>query len=184
MFPIRFFYNKAWNWRIGFLQIVNISKLYHMLGSNHSTFHIWSFQVSFPYKFLVLKMRILLFTKYMWKTITFHCLPSSRCRSSSTQCSPSSIYKCIVLKQMPPCTIAGSFLLVPRILKNLLSPVFCEFEHCPRALHFLYLFVHSKILNAFPCLALFRGIYSLSSCALYTMYTCFHLMQVLTHSTK
>jgi hypothetical protein len=81
MFPIRFFYNKACNWSIEFLQIVNISKLYHILGSNHSTFYVWSFQVSFPYKFLVLKMRTLLFTKYMWKMITFHCLPSSRCRS-------------------------------------------------------------------------------------------------------
>jgi hypothetical protein len=78
-FPIRFFYNKACNWSIGFLQIVNISKLYHILGSNHSTFYVWSFQVSFPYNILVLKMRTLLFTKYMWKTITFHCLPSSRC---------------------------------------------------------------------------------------------------------
>jgi hypothetical protein len=78
MFPICFFYNKACNWSIEFLQIVNISKLYHILGSNHSTFYVWSFQVLFPYKFLVLKMRILLFTKYMWKTITFHCLPSSR----------------------------------------------------------------------------------------------------------
>jgi hypothetical protein len=64
-----FFYNKACNWSIGFLQIVNISKLYHLLGSNHSTFYMWSFQVSFPYKFLVLKMRILLFTKYMWKRL-------------------------------------------------------------------------------------------------------------------
>jgi hypothetical protein len=78
MFPIRFFYNKACNWSIGFLQIVNISKLYHMLGSNHSPFYVWSFQVSFSYKFLVLKMWTLLLTKYMWKTITFHCLPSSR----------------------------------------------------------------------------------------------------------
>ena len=55
-----------------------ISKLYHILESNHSTFYVWSFQVSFPYKFLVLKMRTLLLTKYMWKTITFHCLPSLR----------------------------------------------------------------------------------------------------------
>jgi hypothetical protein len=78
MFPIRFFYNEACNWSIEFLKIVNILKLYHILGSNHSTFYVWSFQVSFPYKFLVLKMRTLLFTKYMWKTITFHCLPSSR----------------------------------------------------------------------------------------------------------
>jgi hypothetical protein len=75
-----FIYNKACNWSIGFLQIVNISKLYHILGSNHSTFYVWSFQVSFLYKFLVLKMQTLLLTKYMWKTITFHCLPSSRCR--------------------------------------------------------------------------------------------------------
>jgi hypothetical protein len=77
-----FFYNKACNWSIEFLQIVNISKLYHILGSNHSTFYVWSFQVSFPYKFLVLKMRTLLFMKYMWKMITFHCLPSSRCNLS------------------------------------------------------------------------------------------------------
>jgi hypothetical protein len=79
MFPIRFYYNKACNWSIEFLQIVNISKLYRILGSNHRTFYVWSFQMSFPYKFLVLKMRTLLLTKYMWKTITFHCLPSSRC---------------------------------------------------------------------------------------------------------
>jgi hypothetical protein len=39
-----FFYNKACNWSIWFLQIVNISKLYHVLGSNHSTFYVWSFQ--------------------------------------------------------------------------------------------------------------------------------------------
>jgi hypothetical protein len=76
-FLYAFFYNKACNWSIGFLQIVNISKLYHMLGSNHSTLYMWSFQVLFPYKFLVLKMRTLLLMKYMWKTITFHCLPSS-----------------------------------------------------------------------------------------------------------
>jgi hypothetical protein len=85
MFPIRFFYNKASSWSMGFLQIVNISKLYHILGSNHSTFYVWSFQVSFPYKFLVLKMRTLLLTKYMWKTITFHCLPSSRCKPQAPQ---------------------------------------------------------------------------------------------------
>jgi hypothetical protein len=60
MFYLCFFNNKACNWSIGFLQIVNISKLYHMLGSNYSTFYVWSFQVSFPYKFLVLKTRILL----------------------------------------------------------------------------------------------------------------------------
>jgi hypothetical protein len=54
MFPIHFFNNKTCNWSIGFLQIVNISKLYHILGSNHSTFYVWSFQVSFQYKFLVL----------------------------------------------------------------------------------------------------------------------------------
>jgi hypothetical protein len=74
-----YFYNKACNWSIGFLQIMNISKLHHILGSNHSTFYVWNFQVSFPYKFLVLKMRFLLLTKYMWKSITFHCLPSLRC---------------------------------------------------------------------------------------------------------
>jgi hypothetical protein len=59
---------------------VNISKLYHILGTNHSMFYVWNFQVSFPYNFLVLKMLTLLFTKYMWKTITFHCLPSLRCK--------------------------------------------------------------------------------------------------------
>jgi hypothetical protein len=83
MIPIHFFYNKACNWSIEFLQIVNISKLYHILGSNHSMFYMWSFQVLYPYKFLVLKMRTLLFTKYIWKTITFHCLPSSRCSEVS-----------------------------------------------------------------------------------------------------
>jgi hypothetical protein len=41
MFPIRFFIIKnVYNWSIGFLQIVNISKLYHILGSNHSTFYV------------------------------------------------------------------------------------------------------------------------------------------------
>ena len=55
MFPIHFFYNKAYNWSIEFLQIVNIWKLYHILGSTHSMFYVWSFIVSFPYKFLVLK---------------------------------------------------------------------------------------------------------------------------------
>jgi hypothetical protein len=80
MFPILFSNNKTCNWSIGFLQIVNISKLYHILGSNHSTFYVWSFQVSFPYKFLILKMGTLLLTKYMWETITFHCLPSLRCQ--------------------------------------------------------------------------------------------------------
>jgi hypothetical protein len=44
--------------------------------------------VSFQYKFLVLKMQTLLFTKYMWKTITFHCLPSSRCSKTSPKSSP------------------------------------------------------------------------------------------------
>jgi hypothetical protein len=63
MFPIRFFYNRTYNWSIGFLQIVNVSKLYHMLVSNHSTFYVQSFQVSFLYKFLVLKMQTLLFTQ-------------------------------------------------------------------------------------------------------------------------
>jgi hypothetical protein len=53
IFPIRFFYNKACNWNIGFLQIVNISKLYHMLGSNHSTFLRAKFSSD---KFLMLKM--------------------------------------------------------------------------------------------------------------------------------
>jgi hypothetical protein len=61
MFPICFFNNKACNWSIGFLQIVNISKLYHMFGSNYSTFYMRSFQVLFPYKFLVLKMQTFLF---------------------------------------------------------------------------------------------------------------------------
>jgi hypothetical protein len=52
MFPIHFFYNKACNWNIGFLQMVNISKLHHMLESNRGTFYVQSFQVSFLYKFL------------------------------------------------------------------------------------------------------------------------------------
>jgi hypothetical protein len=63
IFPIQFFYNRAYIWSIGFLQIVNISKLYHMLGSNHSTFYVQSFQVLFLYKFLVLKMQTLRFTQ-------------------------------------------------------------------------------------------------------------------------
>jgi hypothetical protein len=61
LFPMHFFNNKASSWSIGFLQIVNISRLHHMLESNHSKFYVQSIQVSFPYKFLVLKMRILLF---------------------------------------------------------------------------------------------------------------------------
>jgi hypothetical protein len=73
-----FLYNKACYWSIGFLQIVNISKLYHILGSNYSTFYVRSIQVSFLYKFLVLKMQTLLLTEYMWKMITFHCFPSLR----------------------------------------------------------------------------------------------------------
>jgi hypothetical protein len=79
MFPIRFYYNKACNWSIGFFQIVNISKLHHMLESNHSTFYVRSYQVSFLYRFLVLKIRTLLFTQNVQKMVTFHCLPSSRC---------------------------------------------------------------------------------------------------------
>jgi hypothetical protein len=63
MLPICFFNYKACNWSIGFFQIMNISKLYHMLESNHSTLYVQSFQVSFLYKFLVLKMRTLLFTQ-------------------------------------------------------------------------------------------------------------------------
>jgi hypothetical protein len=42
---------------------VNISKLHHILESDHNTFYVQSFQVSFPYKFLVLKMQTLLFTQ-------------------------------------------------------------------------------------------------------------------------
>jgi hypothetical protein len=38
MFLIRFYYYKACDWSIGFLQVLNISKLYHMLVSNHSMF--------------------------------------------------------------------------------------------------------------------------------------------------
>ena len=48
---------------IGLLQIVKKSKLYHMLGSNHSLFYMQSFQVLFPYKFLVLKMQTLPLTQ-------------------------------------------------------------------------------------------------------------------------
>jgi hypothetical protein len=40
MFSIRFLYYKAYNWSIGFLQVLNISELHHMLESNHSTFYI------------------------------------------------------------------------------------------------------------------------------------------------
>jgi hypothetical protein len=63
MFPICFLNFKACNWSLGFLQIVKISKLHHMLESNHSTFYVQNFQVSFPYKFFVLKMQTLLFTQ-------------------------------------------------------------------------------------------------------------------------
>jgi hypothetical protein len=51
MFPICFFNYKTYNWSIGFLQKMNISKLHHMLESNHSTFYVRSFQVSFVYNF-------------------------------------------------------------------------------------------------------------------------------------
>jgi hypothetical protein len=48
-FLFYFFNYKACNWSIGFLQIVNISKLYHMFKSNHSTFYVQSIQEWFPY---------------------------------------------------------------------------------------------------------------------------------------
>jgi hypothetical protein len=56
MFPICFLYYKACSWNIGLLQVLNISKLHHMLESNHSTFYMQSFLVLLLYKFLVLKM--------------------------------------------------------------------------------------------------------------------------------
>jgi hypothetical protein len=55
MFPICFLYYKASSWSIRFLQVLNISKLHHMLENNHSTIYVQSFLVSFPYKFFVLK---------------------------------------------------------------------------------------------------------------------------------
>jgi hypothetical protein len=51
---------EACNWTIGFLKIVKIPKLHHVLESNCRTFYIQSFQVSFAYKFLVLIMRTFL----------------------------------------------------------------------------------------------------------------------------
>jgi hypothetical protein len=61
MFPIHFLNYKACSWNIGFLQVVNISKLHHMFKSNHFTFDMQSFLVLFLYKFLVLKMQTLHF---------------------------------------------------------------------------------------------------------------------------
>jgi hypothetical protein len=58
-----FLYYKACIWNIGFLQVVTISKLYHMFKSNHCTFYMQSFLVLFPYKILALKMQTLLFTQ-------------------------------------------------------------------------------------------------------------------------
>jgi hypothetical protein len=66
---------------------VNISKLHHMLESNHSTFYVRSIQVSFPYKFLVLKMQTLLTTQNVWKTVTFHCLSSLRWHALYLPCA-------------------------------------------------------------------------------------------------
>jgi hypothetical protein len=43
--------NKAWNWSILFLEIVNISKLPHILESSHSVFYVQSCPMSFIYKF-------------------------------------------------------------------------------------------------------------------------------------
>jgi hypothetical protein len=88
MFPICFFlYNKACNWNIGFLQIVNIPKLYHILGSNHSTFYVWSFQVSFPYKNFSHKNANPSINEIH---VENNCLPSSRC-SSFPRISPNSL---------------------------------------------------------------------------------------------
>jgi hypothetical protein len=53
IFPILFFYYKTCSWSIGFLEVLTISKLHHMFESNHSTFFVQSFLVSFLYKFLV-----------------------------------------------------------------------------------------------------------------------------------
>jgi hypothetical protein len=62
MFPICFLYYKVCSLSIGFLHVLNISKLHHMLESNHGMFYVQSFILSFPYKFLVLKIQTLLFT--------------------------------------------------------------------------------------------------------------------------
>jgi hypothetical protein len=51
LFPTRISNNKAWNWSIGFLEIVNISKFPHIFESSHSVFYIQSCPVSFIYKF-------------------------------------------------------------------------------------------------------------------------------------
>jgi hypothetical protein len=66
-----FIYYKACNWSIVFLQIVNISKLHHMFESNHSTFYVRSFQVSSPYKFLVLKCELFFLRKTCRKRLLF-----------------------------------------------------------------------------------------------------------------
>jgi hypothetical protein len=82
MFSIRFFYNKSCNWNIGFLQIVNISKLYHMLESNHSSFYVQSFQVLFPYKFLCQKCKPFILRKMFRKqllSIAFQVQDVSQC---------------------------------------------------------------------------------------------------------
>jgi hypothetical protein len=55
MFPIRFFYYKACSWNIGFLQVVNISKLHHMFKRNHIMIYVQRFLVSFLYKFFCIK---------------------------------------------------------------------------------------------------------------------------------
>jgi hypothetical protein len=69
MFPIRFLYNKACSWNTRFLQVLNISKLHHMLECNYSTFYMQSFLVSFTYKFLVLKMRTFFLRKICIKRL-------------------------------------------------------------------------------------------------------------------
>jgi hypothetical protein len=40
MFSIHFYYYEAYSWSIGFLQVVNISKLHHVFKNNHCTFYI------------------------------------------------------------------------------------------------------------------------------------------------
>jgi hypothetical protein len=117
---------------------VNVSKLYHILGSNHSMFYLWSFQVLFPYKFLVLKMRTLLLTKYMWKTITFHCLPSSRCKVICWQWKE--IDEIFVLKNQIASTCFGaSSTHIDKNLKNTLKLDFSDYSKVFKLNSFIFL---------------------------------------------
>jgi hypothetical protein len=66
MFPICFFNYKAWSWSIGFLQVLNISKLHHMLESNHSTFYVQSFSsVVFVQTFSIKNANPSFYVKYV-----------------------------------------------------------------------------------------------------------------------